>query len=78
MNYPLIQHDYDTDNDQSQTIQYVSGRSSRLGSETDTTPTVLTPTNQESLPPFPAIDHVDPNETIIEIPIDSTSHSDGE
>ena len=78
MNYPLIHHEYDTDNDQSTTIQYVSGRSSRLGSETDTAASVVTPTNQESLSAFPAVEHVDPNETIIEIPIETISHSDGE
>lgn len=66
--------DYDTDNDQSQTIQYMSGRSSRLMSETETTPTVLTPVDRESLPPIGSINQ---DETIVEISID-TSHMEGE
>ena len=76
-NEKLFHSDYDTDNDQSQTIQYMSGRSSRLTSETDTTPTVLTPTDQESLPSLPAKELIDQNETIVEITID-TSHTEGE
>ncbi len=76
MNEKLFHSDYDTDNDQSQTIQYMSGRSSRLTSETDTTPTVLTPTDQESLPPLPPNELINQNETIVEITID-TSHTEG-
>ena len=76
VNDKLFHTDYDTDNDQSQTIQYMSGRSSRLISETDTTPTAMTPTNQESLPPFPSTDFINHDETIVEISID-TSHTDG-
>jgi hypothetical protein len=76
VNDKLYHSDYDTDNDQSLTIQYMSGRSSRLISETDTTPTALTPTNQESLPPLPPIDLINHDETIVEISID-ISHTDG-
>jgi hypothetical protein len=72
----LFHSDYDTDNDQSQTIQYMSGRSSRLISETDTTPTTMTPTDQETLPPLPPINFINQDETIVEIPIE-TSHTDG-
>ncbi|CAF0860150.1 unnamed protein product [Rotaria sordida] len=68
VNEKVFQNDYDTDNDQSQTIQYISGRNSRLISETD-----LTTTNQESKPPTDVIKH---NETIDEIPID-ISHTEG-
>jgi hypothetical protein len=75
-NDKLFHSDYDTDNDQSQTIQYMSGRSSRLTSETDTTPTILTPTDQESLPPMPPDELINHNETIIEISID-VSHTEG-
>ncbi|CAF4659241.1 unnamed protein product, partial [Rotaria sp. Silwood2] len=67
VNEKLFQNDYDTDNDQSQTIQYISGCNSRLISETD-----LKTANQESLPPTDFIKH---NETINEIHID-TSHTD--
>jgi hypothetical protein len=75
-NDKLFHSDYDTDNDQSQTIQYMSGRSSRLMSETDTTPTTMTPTDQESLPPLPPTEFINHDETIVEISID-TSHTDG-
>ncbi len=76
VNDKLFHSDYDTDNDQSQTIQYMSGRSSRLTSETDTTPTVLTPTDQESLPSLPTDELINHNETIVEITID-TSNTEG-
>ena len=76
-NEKFFHSDYDTDNDQSQTIQYMSGRSSRLMSESETTPTVLTPVDRESLPPLPPMDSVNQNETIVEISID-TSHNEGE
>ncbi|CAF4779999.1 unnamed protein product, partial [Rotaria sp. Silwood1] len=69
VNEKLFQNDYDTDNDQSQTIQSISGRNSRLISETDLTTTVI---NQESLP---STDFIKQNETIHEIPIE-TSHTD--
>ncbi|CAF0812164.1 unnamed protein product [Adineta steineri] len=77
VNDKLSHHDYDTDNDQSQTIQYLSGRSSRLTSATDTTPLAMTPrattpTNQESLSSNEYINH---DETIVEVPID-ISHTD--
>ncbi len=75
VNDKLFHSDYDTDNDQSQTIQYMSGRSSRLTSETDTTPTAMTPTNQESLPPLPPPEFINHDETIVEIPIE-TSYTD--
>lgn len=68
--------DYDTDNDQSQTIQYMSGRSSRLTSQSDTTPLAMTPNDQETLPPLPTKDSINLDETIIEIPINS-SHIEG-
>jgi len=54
----------------------MSGRSSRLISETDTTPTAMTPTDQESLPPFPSTDFINHDETVVEISID-TSYTDG-
>jgi hypothetical protein len=54
----------------------MSGRSSRLMSETDTTPTTMTPTDQESLPPLPPTEFINTDETIVEISID-TSHTDG-
>ena len=73
----LSHTDYDTDNDQSQTVQYMSGRSSRLTSATDTTPTTLTPTNQESLPPLPFTDLSHHEETIVEISMEN-SHTDCE
>lgn len=76
-NEKLFHSDYDTDNDQSQTIQYMSGRSSRLTSETDATPTVLTPVDQESLPPLPPTESMIHDETIVEISIDTT-HNEGE
>jgi hypothetical protein len=76
VNDKLFHSDYDTDNDQSQTIQYMSGRSSRLISETDTTPTAMTPTDQELLPPLPPAEFINHDETIVEIPID-ISHTDG-
>jgi len=76
VNDKLFHSDYDTDNDQSQTIQYMSGRSSRLMSETDTTPTTMTPTDQESLPPLPPTEFINSDETIVEISIDQ-SHTDG-
>lgn len=60
-NEKLVQNDYDTDNDQSQTIQCVSGRTSRLISETD-----LTSTNQDLLQ---ATDSMKYDETINEISI---------
>ncbi|UJR28051.1 hypothetical protein I4U23_009307 [Adineta vaga] len=76
VNDQLSHTDYDTDNDQSQTIQYMSGRSSRLTSATDTTPLAMTPTNQESLPSLPMTDLINQNETIMEISID-TSQTEG-
>ena len=75
-NEKFFHSDYDTDNDQSQTVQYMSGRSSRLTSETDATPTALTPTDQESLPLLPSTKIIDHDETIVEISID-TSNIDG-
>ncbi|CAF0900909.1 unnamed protein product [Adineta ricciae] len=76
VNDKLSHTDYDTDNDQSQTIQYMSGRSSRLTSTTDSTPLAMTPTNQESLPPLPFTDLTNQNETIVEISFD-TSQAEG-
>ncbi|CAF0961402.1 unnamed protein product [Adineta ricciae] len=76
VNDKLSHTDYDTDNDQSQTIQYMSGRSSRLTSTTDSTPLAMTPTNQESLPPLPFTDLANQNETIVEISFD-TSQAEG-
>lgn len=77
VNDKIFHSDYDTDNDQSQTIQYMSGRSSRLISETDTTtPTAMTPADQESLPPLPPDESINHDQTVIEITID-TSHTDG-
>ena len=64
--------DYDTDNDQSQTIQNMSGRSSRLTSQSDTTPLAMTPNDQETLPPLPTKDSINLDATIVEIPINSS------
>ena len=75
-NEKLFHSDYDTDNDQSQTIQYMSGRSSRLMSENEATPTILTPVDRESLPPLPTTESINHDETIVEISID-TSHTEG-
>lgn len=69
---PIVTHEYDTDNDQSQTTPFASGRQSRIISETDVTPKATTPTHQEFLPSFPTPDNLDTNETIVEIPIETS------
>ena len=66
-------NDLDTDNDQSQTIQYKSEHNTRLISETDVTSTIITIINDELLPSIDSNKH---DETIIEIPIDTNCTND--
>jgi hypothetical protein len=72
----LIPTEYDTDNDQSQNVQFISGHPSRLMSETDATTVVTMAIDQEPVLILPNNDSLDQNDTVIEISID-TSIADG-
>lgn len=75
---PVLSTDNDTDHDRSQTIQCVSGRSSRIMSETDVVISEETMINEDTLPPLPPKEYLNPTENSVEIPIVTSTNEEGE